>query len=101
MINEIIHQYLTVNYKFREEMMRNYFKNQLDEAVWIHIENYIKMIVGLPLWKDRTLSETIFATKQTPTFWKSVFDTGKSPDGLQVISVPLTLLNVMSNSRTV
>ena len=97
-INEIIHYYLTVNMKFKDEMIKNYFKVELDEPLWSHIENYIKMIAGLPLWKDRTLSETTFATKQNMDFWKSVFDTGKSPDGLQVMASPVTIQTVFANS---
>lgn len=98
-INEIIHYYLTVNMKFKDVMIRNYFKSEIDESLWFHIENYIKMILGLPLWKDRSLSETIFATKQSLDFWKSVFETGKSPDGLQVLSSPINISTIFANSQ--
>lgn len=98
MIDEIIHYYLTVNMKYKDEMKRNYFKNELDEPLWLHIENYIKMIVGLPLWRDRELSTSVFATKQTTAFWKSVFDTGKSPEGLQVIASPITIATIFDKA---
>ena len=98
-INEMIHYYLTVNMKFKDEMIRNYFKTEIDEPLWSHIENYIKMILGLPLWKDRSLSETIFATKQTLDFWKSVFETGKSPDGIQVLASPVSISTIFANSK--
>lgn len=98
-INEIIHYYLTVNMNFKDEMIRNYFKTEIDEPLWSHIENYIKMILGLPLWRDRGLSETIFATKQSLDFWKSVFETGKSPDGLQVLASPVNISTIFVNSK--
>ena len=86
--------YFTIIGKRKDEMVKNYFKIEFDEQLWEHITNYVKMIAGLPLWIDRNLSETIFATKQSLEFWKSVFETGKAPDGQQVLAVPITYITI-------
>lgn len=95
-LRDVVNYYFTVTGKHSAEIVKNYFKTEFDEQLWEHITNYIKMIERLPLWRDRSLSDTIFATKQSSDFWKSVFETGKSPDGQQVIATPITYITIFS-----
>lgn len=95
-LKDIVNYYFTIIGKRKDEMVKNYFKIEFDEQLWEHIANYVKMIAGLPLWIDRNLAETIFATKQNLEFWKSVFETGKSPNGQQVLAVPITYITALN-----
>jgi hypothetical protein len=46
----------------------------------------------MPVWVNRELSNTAFGGKQTYAFWKQIFTTGKSPQGVQVLPEPLNLM---------
>lgn len=73
---------------------KNYFKIRFSDVLWQNIEKYIDLVVNLPLWKDRTKSETLFAANQTDGFWKAVFNTGKTPDGSVVLASPINIKTI-------
>ena len=41
------------------------FQTPFDKQLWLNIENFIENLYKLPLWKDRGMSNTIFAGKNT------------------------------------
>ncbi len=63
----------------------------LPDELWRRIENFLQNLSRLPCWVDRNLSTTVFGAKQNYDFWKIVFQTGKAPNGVQVLAQPLDL----------
>ena len=39
------------------------FQTPFDDQLWINIENFVKNLSHLPLWKDRSMASTIFSGK--------------------------------------
>jgi hypothetical protein len=54
----------------------------------------IKNISLLPLWTNNALSSTVFGGKQNYQFWHTIFTTGSSPQGVQVLVQPINLLEL-------
>lgn len=75
----------------------NLFMTKLGDQVWINIRNFVINLRELPLWKDRGLSATIFGGKNNYDFWEKVFTTGQTPDGTQVLSGPINLVNMIKS----
>lgn len=70
---------------------KDFFQKELPEQLWTNIENFIKNLANLPLWKSKEFSNTLFGGKQVYSFWKNIFETGKSPQGEMVLAVPLNI----------
>jgi hypothetical protein len=71
------------------------FQERFDDQLWQNIENFLDHLSLLPLWKDRSMATTIFAGKQNYDFWKTVFQTGKSPDGADVLAKSLNFIEMI------
>ncbi|MHA1584104.1 MAG: HNH endonuclease, partial [Promethearchaeota archaeon] len=54
------------------------FQTEFDKQLWLNIENFVKNLSQLPLWKNRSISSTIFSGKNNYDYWKIIFNTGKS-----------------------
>lgn len=70
------------------------FQYHFSDTLWINIRNYIKNISLLPLWTNNALSSTVFGGKQNYQFWHTIFTTGSSPQGVQVLVQPINLLEL-------
>ncbi len=71
------------------------FQIPFDDAMWTNITNFVRNLINLPLWKNREFAETIFSGKNNYDYWKKVFDTGNTPDGVPVLANPLNYIEMM------
>jgi hypothetical protein len=71
------------------------FQHKFDEQLWKNIENFIKNLSELPLWKDRSMASTVFAGKNNYDYWKTIFNTSKSPDNAIVLAKPLNFMEMI------
>lgn len=71
------------------------FQYRFPEQLWNNIRNFIKNLSALPLWVNRDLSSTVFGGKQNNSFWQTVFESGKSPQGVQVMPKGLNLVEMI------
>lgn len=71
------------------------FQTLFDEQLWKNIRNFMNNLKLLPLWKDKSMADTIFAGKNNYDYWKTIFETGKSPDGAQVLAKPLNFIEMI------
>ena len=71
------------------------FQTPFDEQLWKNIRNFMTNLKLLPLWKDKSMADTIFAGKNNYDYWKTIFETGKSPDGAQVLAKPLNFIEMI------
>ena len=70
------------------------FQSEFSETLWVNIRRYIKNLAQLPLWTNNELSSTVFGGKQNYQFWHTIFTTGLSPQGVNVLAEPLNLLKL-------
>lgn len=71
------------------------FQHKFDEQLWKNIENFVKNLSELPLWKDRSMASTVFAGKNNYDYWKTIFNTSKSPDNAIVLAKPLNFMEMI------
>ena len=74
----------------------NLFQQKLPDQLWDNIRTFIINLSELPIWKDRSMSLTIFGGKNNYDFWKTVFQTSRTPDGTTVLAKPLNVADMIS-----
>lgn len=71
------------------------FQQPFSDVLWGNIRKFIKNLSMLPLWKDKSMASTHFSGKKNYEFWKIVFQTGKTPDGVLVLAKPLNYIEMI------
>lgn len=69
----------------------NWFQEEIPEQLWKNITAYIINLSNLPLWRNAELSSAVFGGKQNYKYWQTIFSTGLSPQGTQVLAEPINL----------
>ena len=88
-----IKNYFVYNGKMYDE--ENLFQQKLPDPLWDNIQTFVKNLRELPIWKDRSMSSTIFGGKNNYDFWKTIFSTAKTPDGTAVLTKPFTVADMI------
>ena len=98
-IEQIIKNFFTMNSKgiYNEKKL---FQYKFPETLWSKIETFIKNLSILPVWINKDLSNTVFGGKQNNDFWQTIFEKGKSPQGVQVLAEPLNLMKMIVENET-
>lgn len=73
------------------------FQYEFPDALWKNIRNFVKNLSELPLWKNNSLSATVFGGKQNAPYWNSIFMTGSSPQGVKVLAEPINLMELQKD----
>lgn len=76
------------------------FQYLFPEELWDRLRAYLLNLRELPLWVNLDLSLTVFGGKQTGDFWRTIFETGKTPQGQQVLTAPLNLMDMIKEPGT-
>ncbi len=121
--NEITDEHLIACRLFKEEIMYNWiqyikllvnnsfaytgemyddenlFQQKFPVNLWDNIRTFLENLSNLPLWRDRSMSATIFGGKNNYEFWKTAFSTGKTPDGTAVLTVPLNVSEMIKKTN--
>jgi hypothetical protein len=71
------------------------FQQKFDDQLWVNLRNFIINLKMLPLWKDRGMANTTFSGKKNYDYWKTIFETGKSPDNVPVLAKPLNYVEMI------
>ena len=71
---------------------------RLPDELWDHISNFLRNLSHLPCWFDTNLSTTVFGPKQNLDFWEEIFKTGEAPTGIQVLTQPLDLKQLIQRT---
>ena len=74
---------------------QNLFQIKFPDQLWTNIRSFVRNLRELPLWKDRTMAATVFGGKQVYDYWKSVFGTGKAPDGTTILAKPINYVDMI------
>ncbi len=62
---------------------------RLPDELWERLRNFFGYLSRLPCWIDKGLGTTVFGPKQNLDYWEKVFETGKAPTGIQILTRPL------------
>ena len=95
LIGVVEHYFTTTTGKPLRDNKNKLFQIPFDDQLWKNIENFIKNLMQLPLWKDRSMAATIFSGKNRYEYWKQVFETGKTPDNVPVLLKPLNIVDMI------
>jgi hypothetical protein len=86
------HYFITLG---RPDPKDRLFQIPFPEQVWENIRKFIGNLMDLPLWANTSLSDTVFGGKQPNGFWKTIFETGRTPQGMVVLAQPLNLIDMI------
>lgn len=92
-LKAVIKNYFSNTGKFYDE--NSVFQQKFDEQLWTNIRNFIINLRQLPVWKDRSKASTAFTGKKNYDYWKSIFTSGSTPDGVQVLARPLNYVEMI------
>ena len=88
----VYHFFINTGKPIDEEKL---FQQEIPEVCWQNIDNFIDSLKGLPLWVNKELSISSFGTKRTNDYWYSVFESGKTPDGAEIMTSSLNLVEMI------
>ena len=101
---EILYNWL----KYVEQIIKNYFIMQgapireeklfqyaFPVPLWERLRSFLKNLSALPVWINKELSSTIFGGKQNYEYWQEVFERGRTPQGLRVLTEPINLMKMI------
>lgn len=71
------------------------FQYKFPEPLWDKIDVFLRNFSNLPVWVNNELSYTVFGGKQNYEYWQTIFETGRSPQGVQVLAEPIDLMNLI------
>ncbi|MEQ1590892.1 MAG: HNH endonuclease signature motif containing protein [Thiobacillaceae bacterium] len=71
------------------------FQVPFPDQVWENIRKFLESLSSMPLWVNVDLSDTVFGGKQNNGFWKTVFETGRTPQGMEVLAQPVNLIDMI------
>lgn len=92
-IHQIIKNYFIMQGSpIKEERL---FQYKFPDPLWEKIRIFVKNLSSLPLWVNKELSSTVFGGKQGNDFWQTIFETGKSPQGIRVLAEPINLMKMI------
>lgn len=74
------------------------FQYKLPEPLWDRIRTFVRNLSLLPVWVNKELSSTVFGGKQPNNYWQTIFDTGKTPQSLQVLVEPINLMEMITDA---
>ena len=71
------------------------FQYEIPDACWQNIENFVDALTDLSLWVNKDLSISAFGGKRNSDYWQSVFESGKTPDGAEIMPKGLDILEMI------
>ncbi len=92
-VGQIARQYFIM--QGRPDPQGRLFQFRFPEQVWENIRKFVQNLADLPLWVNTDLSSTVFGGKQNSSFWKTVFETGRTPQGMEILAAPLNLIEMI------
>ena len=77
------------------------FQEKFDAQLWENLRNFTHSLMMLPLWRDRSMASTVFAGKNNYDYWKIIFESGRNPEGVQVLAKPLNFIDMIKPDYSV
>ena len=97
LVRQIVYQYfVTIGKPIDESKL---FQQEIPDACWKNVENFIDALRSLSLWVNKDLSLSAFGTKRTNEYWQAIFESGSTPDGGVVMTSGLNLLDMIKGDE--
>lgn len=74
------------------------FHRRLPDTVWHSLDCFVTNFSNLPLWKNRSLSSTVFGGKQNLQFWRNAFQTGSANQLIVLAGGGINLIELMKTT---
>lgn len=71
------------------------FQYRFPEQIWDNMRRFLRNLSALPVWVNHELSDSVFGGKQNNGYWKEIFRTGRTPQGMQVLTEPINLMKMI------
>lgn len=71
------------------------FQYAIPDSCWENIENFVDSLMHLTLWMNRDLAGTVFGGKQSNDYWQSIFQSGKTPNDVEVMPSGIDLMEMI------
>lgn len=97
MVQQIVKSYFIMNSKYIKE--EKLFQYKFTESLWNRIRTFIKNLTGLSIWINKELANTVFGGKQNYDYWQTIFESGKTPQGLKILPKPLDLMEMIQEKN--
>jgi len=92
-VRQIVQNYfITTGRPIQESKLTQY---RWPEPLWDNIENFVSNLLKMPLWVNRDLSLSVFGGKQNYEYWQTIFESGKTPQGQQVLPGGINLMKMI------
>lgn len=92
-VGQIARQYFII--QGNPDPQERLFQHVFPEQVWENIRKFVRSLTALPMWVNADLSATMFGGKQNYSTWKTIFETGRTPQGMEVLARPLNLIEMI------
>ena len=96
-VGQIIKSYFIMQGKPIDE--DKLFQYRFPEPLWERIRIFIRNLRALTIWVNKDLSQTVFGGKQNYEYWQTIFESGKTPQGYEVLTGPLDLMEMIKNEH--
>jgi hypothetical protein len=87
--------FITTGLPVKEERL---FQYRFPQPLWESIEAFLESWRSLPLWVNRELSLSVFGGRQNYEYWQTIFESGKTPQGQQVLSSSINLMQMIKRA---
>ncbi len=94
-IERLINNYFSLTGELFDD--DNLFQIKFPDQLWTNIRTFVRNLRDLPLWKDRSMSSTVFGGKQVYEYWSTVFRTGRTQDGTPVLAKPINVVEMVQS----
>ena len=71
------------------------FQYPIPDPCWDNIENFVENLKRLSIWVNKDLSNSIFGGKQNYEFWQSIFESGKTPNNVEVMPNGINVMEMI------
>ena len=71
------------------------FQYPIPNSCWENIEKFITALWRLPLWVNKDLSFSVFGGKQNSDYWQAIFESGRTPDGIEVMASRINTMEMI------
>ena len=71
------------------------FQYPIPDPCWDNIENFVENLKRLSIWVNKDLSNSIFGGKQNHEFWQSIFESGTTPNNVEVMPNGINVMEMI------
>lgn len=94
-VRQIVQNYfITTGKPIQEDKLCQY---RFPEPLWDNIENFVENLIKMPLWVNHDLSLSVFGGKQNYEYWQTIFESGRTPQGQQVLPSGINLMKMIQS----